>query len=442
MEKLKNNKFIISTLILIFGGAITKILGMIIKIITTRLIGTETLGIYMLLSPTFSLLIAISQLGFQFSISTLVAEEKSNNKKLILGLIPISLMINLFIMIFIIILSPFISSVLLKNNCLQLGIIGISFVLPFISISSIIRGYFFGKERMIPHVLTNIIEDILRIIILIIGIPYFLKKDVSSLIFFLIVSNIISELSSIIILICFLPKRKLSIKDFKSQKNYLKSIFDISIPSTSSRIIGNIGSFLEPIIITNILLKIGYSNTFIVLEYGIINGYVIPLLLMPSFFSNAISQSLIPVISKSVSKKKYKYALGKLKQAIIFSLSIGIPITILIMLFPSQILNFIYNTNEGVNYLRFLSPIFILLYIQSPLTSTMQSIGEAKKAMQGTIVGVILRTSILFLLSFFKIGLWPLVISISVSIIYVTIHHIINLKRFFDINKSKMNIVN
>ena len=62
------------------GGAITKILGMIIKIVTNRLIGVEGLGVYMLITPTFMLLIAIAQLGFPIAISKLVAEEKNNNK--------------------------------------------------------------------------------------------------------------------------------------------------------------------------------------------------------------------------------------------------------------------------------------------------------------------------------------------------------------------------
>ena len=57
------NKFIRSTVILLIGGAITKLLGMIIKIIMTRNIGSTGMGIYMLLSPTFMLLISLAQLG-------------------------------------------------------------------------------------------------------------------------------------------------------------------------------------------------------------------------------------------------------------------------------------------------------------------------------------------------------------------------------------------
>ena len=77
---MKKSKFIKSTIILLIGGFLTKLLGMIIKIITTRLLGTEGIGIYSLLMPTFGLLIAVAQLGFPVAISKLVAEETKNNK--------------------------------------------------------------------------------------------------------------------------------------------------------------------------------------------------------------------------------------------------------------------------------------------------------------------------------------------------------------------------
>jgi stage V sporulation protein B len=72
---------------------------MIIKIVTNRLIGVEGLGVYMLITPTFMLLIAIAQLGFPIAISKLVAEEKNNNKNLVFSSLPISLTINIIIMI-------------------------------------------------------------------------------------------------------------------------------------------------------------------------------------------------------------------------------------------------------------------------------------------------------------------------------------------------------
>lgn len=426
------SKFIRSTIILMIGGLITKILGMLIKIVMTRLIGTEGIGIYMLMNPTFMLLIALAQLGFPIAISTLVAKDRKDHKNLVFSILPLSLFLNLVIFIVLFMCASYLALELLHEPRCFYGLIAIGFVLPFISISSILRGYFFGKQRMVPHVVSNVTEDIVRLIILAVGIPIFLVKGIEYAIAFIILSNIASELTSIFVLFFFLPKKfTISKQDFKPKKKTIKEVLSISLPATGSRLIGSIGSFFEPILLTYVLLKIGYSNSFIVNQYGILNGYVLPLLLLPSFFSMAISQALIPVVSRNYEKKRYTYTKTKIRQAIGFSLLIGIPITILFCLFPEVFLHLIYHTNQGTNYLRVLAPIFILHYIQAPLTSSLQATGKAKTAMMGTLQGMFLRTLILFGASYLNIGMWGLVAAMASNVIYVTLHQYISVRKMF-----------
>lgn len=418
---MKNNKFIKSTIILLIGGFITKILGMIIKIVMTRLIGTEGIGLYMLIMPTFMLLITLGQLGFPIAISKLVAEDKKNNKNLVLSLIPISLIINIIIIVLMLLLSTFISNSLLNEPRINKALICTSLVLPFISISSLLRSYFFGKQRMMPHVVSNVTEDIIRLITIIIGVPIFLRNGIESALVFIVLSNIVSELTSIFVLFIFLPKKfKISKKDIIPNKNNVKEVLNISIPSTGSRIIGSIGAFFEPIILTFILLKTGFNNNYIVTEYGILTGYVMPLLLLPSFFTLAISQALLPIVSKSYSNRNYRYTKSKIKQAIFISLLIGIPVTLFFEFFPELPLKLIYNTTEGVTYLRILAPIFLLYYIESPLISSMQGMGKAKDSMKTTFRSTIYKIIILTIGTYF-FGMMGLVIAVSFNVIYVTI---------------------
>lgn len=430
---MKKNKFIKSTIILIIGGFITKILGMLIKIVMTRLIGTEGIGIYMLISPTFMLLISLAQLGFPIAISKIVAEDRVNNKNIVFSIIPISLLINILIIIFMLLTSGYIANNLLHEPRSYYALICTGLVLPFISISSILRGYFFGKQKMIPHVVSNVTEDIIRLIIIMIGIPIFLTKGIEYAVAFIVLSNIISEITSIIVLFFFLPKNfKLERKDFIPNATNMKNIFRISIPTTSSRLIGNIGHFLEPVIVTTILLQIGYTNTFIVKEYGIINGYAMPLLLLPSFFTAAISQALLPIVSNNYTKGNLKYTKNKIKQACLISLLIGIPATIIFELFPQVLLNYIYNTNEGINYIRFLAPICLLHYIQAPISSSLQAMGKATDSMKGTLIGMLLKTIFLIILCYLKIGLWGLIIAISFNIFFVTIYDLKKVQKYLN----------
>ena len=421
---MKNN-FIKSTVILIIAGLVTKVLGMVIKIALTRAISTKGIGIYSLILPTFNLFITLCSLGIPVAISKLISEHKNNNKKIVLSIVPITLIFNIFLMIILFLISPILSKYLLKNSVTYYPLIAIGFTLPFICISSILKGYFFGKEEMMPSSLSNIIEQLVRLFLTIWFIPKLIKYGLSTAITGVVLINIVSEFSSIIILLLFIPKNsKIYISDFKYDSSIVKDLLNISIPTMGSRLIGSLSLFLEPIILTYVLTNIGYSSDFITIEYGIVNGYVYPLLLLPSFFTLAISNALLPVVSNCYSNGNYKYTKYKIKQAIVLSLIIGVPCTLLFMSMPEYFLKLIYNTNEGIIYIKMIAPIFILHYIQSPLTTSMQGMGMAKKAMMGTLYGSIVKTILLFVLSLFKIGLWGLVIANLCNIIFVTIHHL------------------
>ena len=424
------DSFIKSTIILIIGGFLTKILGMVIKIVTTRLIGLEGISLYMLVFPTLSLFTSLAQFSLPISISKLVSENKYNNKNLIFSALPIILIVNLFLILIIIIFSKFISFNLLKDSRCYLPILCIALVLPFEAISNMLRGYMFGKQKMLPHVVSHILEQTIRLILTIMFIPYLLKKSIIYAICFLVGINMISETISIIILLLFIPNDVIIKKeDIIPKKNNIKNILDISIPNTSTRLIGNIGYFLEPIILTSAMLASGYSLKYITLEYGIVSGYTMPMLLLPGFFTGAISSSILPVISNSYSKGDFKNIKRKTKQAIFFSLMIGIPITILFLLFPSVFLKLLYDTTKGSNYLRVLAVPFLLYYIELPLSAVMQATNMSKKVMIDNLMGIILKIIILYLSSLLHIGIYGFIMSCSINIIIVTTMHIIRLKR-------------
>ena len=421
------NKFIKSTIILIIGGAITKILAMIIKIFLTRNIGETGIGLYMLILPTFNLFITLCTLSLSTSISKLIS-ERTNHRKIVLSIIPTSILYNFLLMFILIIFAPIISNYLLKNNLTYYPIIAISLTLPFICISSILKGYFYGNENMTPFVISNIIEQIIRLLLIIFLIPKLMPLGVKIATAGVVLINILSELSSIICLILFIPNKKININDFKLNKTILKDILNISIPTTGSRLIGSISYFLEPIILTSVLLSIGYNNDYITQEYGIITGYVYPLLLLPSFFTSAISTALLPIISSSYSKRNYKYTKKKLKQALFFSIIIGLTFTIIFILIPEILLKFIYNTTLGTKYIRIIAPFFLLHYIQGPLTSYLQATNMANIAMKGTFLGSIIKNILLIILPIF-IGIWGFIIASIINIFYVTIQHIYYTKK-------------
>ena len=422
------NKFIKSTIILMIGSLITKLLGFIIKIIFTRYVNTDTINLYSIIMPTYSLLITLASLGLPLAISNVIAKNKCSSKKVLFSIIPTTLLINILLIFLIFLIAPIISNNLLNNKDTYYPIISIAFVIPFVSLSSIIRGYFFGKQKMFPHTLSNIIEQIFRLLIIIIILPKILKYGTIITVSIYILINILSEIISIIVFLIFLPKNfTIKKEEIKPDIKIIKEIFAIAIPTTSSRIIGNVGYFFEPIILTFSLTLIGYSNNFVLTEYGIYNAYVLPLLTIPSFFVLALNTALIPEISKYAYDKNI--VKRRLKQSIIVSLLIGIISNTFVYLFTNNLLNIIFNTTKGIKYIKFLCPFFIFLYIEGPLASTLQALNYSKYTMFVTIITTVFKMITLFIFSLLHIGLYGLLISEIINIflvVYLNSKKIIN----------------
>lgn len=417
-NKIKNNIFLKSTLVLLFGGIIGKLVGFVLRIIVTRKLGPEGMGLYSLLAPTSALLSVIATLSYPTALSKIISEKSSRTKTLFTSIIPLSLIINIFIIVVTVLLAPTLST-LLKNETLYFPIICLSLVTPFISISSIIKGYFWGKQNMFPYMLSNFIEQVARLILITIFIDKFLSISLTHAISFIILVNAVGEVISQLVMMYFFPKNiKPSINDFN--KDDIKKIMNISIPSTSSKIIGSISYFLEPIVLTNVLMYVGYSKDFIVYEYGVINAYAMSLLLMPQFFTQNMATSLVPELSKYYSQGNKDMCKKRIKQIVLISSFIGAISTFIITLFPKFFLNILYHTTAGIDYIKILSPFTILFYIEYPLINALQALGKSKSAMKCTITSSIVRLISIATLSLLKIGMYSLILSIIINLLLST----------------------
>ena len=410
-----------NTVILTIGELITKVLGLVIRIISVRVVGEEGIGILMLVMPTFVLFMALASMGLPIAISRLVSTDKYDNKKLVLGIVPITLALNVIWISLLLLLAPFLSGTLLKNDLTFYPLMAIGFVLPFITISSILRGYYFGKQQMMPHIISLIVEQIVRIVLLILIIPVLMQVNLVVAIVALIISTGISELASIIVMIKMLPKKNAKKEYFKFDKKLTKLIFATGAPATGSRLIGSFSYFLEPIILTLVLTKVGFSLSYIVTEYAIISAYTFPLLLIPSFFMLALSNAVVPVVSKAFQNKQYAYLKKKVKQTLIGSFIIGLITTFILISFTKPLLELLFNTTQGVRYIQVLAPWFLLYYIQVPVTAILQSMGYAKQAMTSTLFGAIFKTLAIAIFAWLGFGILALVIATVINLLIVTI---------------------
>ena len=421
--------FFKSTLILLIGGFFTKLIGLLVKITYTRIIGTDGLALYALIAPTYSLLITLANFNMQLAISKKISSG-SKSKPIIINACYIMFFLNTLLILITFLLKDFISTTLLHNKDTLYPLLACSLTLPFISIGYIIKGYFYGKQKMAPHMISNVIEQSVKLIILNLVLPHLIPKGIVITVTALILINILTETTSIIVFLFFLPNHiKIKKEDLKYIKSTSQEILKITIPTISGRLIGNIGYFFEPIILTKVLLLTNNSLTYITKEYGIYNAYSISLLLFPSFFISAISNALLPEISKLHSTNNPTLVKKRINQALLGSLIVGLICTIFIYYNSSFLLDKLYKTTEGLNYIKILAPFFILFYLESPLTTTLIALNKIKTCTFISTTGIFLKLLVLAILGLLGFRIYSLIYAEIINIIYVTFLDFLFLKR-------------
>lgn len=417
---MSRSKLLKNTFILILGGMITKILGFIIKILYTRYLKSEGLSLITLIFPTYTLLLTISGFALPLAITKLIAEKKERKSKIIFSSLWIAAFINLLLIIITMLFANiFATNILHEPRCGFLIKI-LCFTLPFISVTSIIKAYFFGLENIKPIVFSNLSEELIKLMMVILLLPKFINKGTLYGVSFYLFINFMCEVISFFTLSIFLPKKiKIKNLDYKYDQKCITEISKISIPTLGGKIIGSIGYFFEPIIITNMLIIKGFDSSYIRLNYGYFQGYAIAILTIPSFFLMALSSNIIPAISKLKVTNKYENIKKLINKIIITIIIGGFLFTGTLFIYGKNIMNILYKTTKGYKYLKILLPYFILFYLESPLLTILQSLDQEKKVFKITTLGILVKYLTLLSLILLDIGFMSLIISEIINIIFI-----------------------
>lgn len=145
--------FLRGTLILIAAGMVTRMLGFVNRVVIARFIGEEGVGLYMMAAPTFFLATTLTQFGLPVAISKLVAEasargDHQKTKNILVMSLTITGVLSLIFTPLFLFFAPVMAETMLTDKRTLYPLLAITPVVPIIAISSVLRGYFQGKQNM------------------------------------------------------------------------------------------------------------------------------------------------------------------------------------------------------------------------------------------------------------------------------------------------------
>ena len=454
---MKKNSFINGALIATIGIVVTKFLGIIYIIPFYAIIGESNIALYGYAYTIYNLFLSLSTVGIPPAMSKLISEyntlEYYDTKERAYKLGK-KLLIVLGIVLFIIMFfgAPFIANQIMGNNTGGNSKESITFVIRVISTAilvvpylSVTKGYLQGHKFMLPSSVSQVLEQVVRIAVILIG-SYLcmrvLNLGVTNAIGVAVFGATVGALAALIYLLVKIRKNKKDIvritKDEKikqeekkiTNKFIIKKLLIYSVPFISFGLALSVYDYIDMTTIIGTLTNLGFKTTDAESVLGVINTTGNKLNSVVLAISTGLMTSLVPNITASFVKGDKKDVKKKVHQSFLMLLYVTMPMAVGLSILAKPVFYAFYGaSNWGPKVFCF--SIFVALFrcMFTTSISIAQSLNKFKNVFLSIIIGIVVKLILQVPLMhlFDNVGLYPFWGATTATLIGLTTSIITNL---------------
>ena len=389
--KKNSNSFLKGTLILTVGGIVVKVIGFLNWIILSRVLGGEGIGLYQMAFPIYLLALSVSSAGIPVAISIITAEKLAlNDFKGANRVFRVSLTVLTITGLFFSLLLYFGAKWLITYHFIHdarayYALLALAPAVFFVTILSSFRGYLQGCQIMTPTAVSQIVEQLVRVITMLVFASWLLPKGLEYAAGGASLGAAPGAVAGLLVLIYYYWKLN---KDFKrkiekqiitiqeSSMSIIKRIAKLALPVSLASIMLPIVANLDLFIVPARLEVAGYTVEQSTELFGYLTGMAVPLLNLSTILTAALATSLVPAISESFALNDKKRIYEQTASAMRISNLVTIPGFVALWLLAEPVSSLVYNAPEASHSISILSVGIFLLGIHQVTTGVLQGMGH------------------------------------------------------------------
>lgn len=406
-----------ATVILTLANLTSKILGFVYVIPFTLLVGAEGFVLFEYAYKPYAVLLILSTMGIPLGVSKIVSKYNQIGRPDIgvhllrsgivflgiIGLISFSLLYSM---------APNIARVVVDprdqtGNSLEEVIFVIrmvSFALLVVPPMAIVRGFFQGQQYMKPTAVSQVVEQLVRVFIIIVGTFVLIKlwgTDVVTAVGVATFGTVIGALSSCLVLYYYYKQNpsyfqvKLGVKSISYSSIY-KELFSYAIPIAIVSLAVPLYQMVDTFTINRALMAMGATQAEAETVNALI-GLVQKVILIPVALATGFAYTLVPAITSSYTAGDQGLLHEQMKKTYQSILVVTVPAVCGLFAVSSLAFGSAFGmkyATEGGWYLAWYAPIGILFSLFIITAAMLQGIAEQKQAMYSFFVGVMLKISL------------------------------------------------
>ena len=381
----QKQSFIKGAIIISLGGFISKILGAIYRIPLTNFLGGEGMGIYQMVYPLYCILLTVSASGIPTGIARLIssgngagAERRAFYLYGTVGIIG-----TIFMFMFAAPLASIQSEPAIRFCCIMLC--------PsvfFVSLLSVVRGYFQGKGNMYPTAITEVLEQVVKVALGCV-LSYVFRANLPLAVASTLFAVTVSEIIATAVALFWYFKRRSKLPLYRTPAAPYSSIVKFTVPLTLSAIALPASQLLESIA--------AVSATSL---YGIFSGCAITIINLPVSVTYGLAAASVPQISPLAEKGDIEGAKKKAFKALLITFAISAPAAVALFAFAPLAVRLIFSSLGGtektvlIELVRIMAVNAVTLSLVQTSSACLTSLGSPIKSTVTQWTSAILRVAL------------------------------------------------
>lgn len=400
-ENTKKGSFIKGAAILTAAGLTARVMGFGYRVILTRIIGAEGMGLYQMAYPIYTVLLVVSRSGIPVALAKLIADKIAADKKKEAYKIfkvarKMSFIVGLVISIIMALSAKPLISLLSLDPRSYYAVLAISPAIFVVSIMASYRGFFQGLQDMVPTAKSQIFEQFIRMFtmvgLVIILVPYGLDYAAAGASF----GAVSGAFGGLLILLYIYAKRKEKIFTFLesgydsielSSKSVVKRIISLGVPITLGALVMPLMSLVDLVFVPNRLQAAGYMVREATALYGMFAAVAMPLVNFPTIITVSLSASLVPAIAEAFTLGKEKLINYRTQTALRLTVLISLPAAAGLFLLAEPLTEIIFSEPGAAVPLRFVSWGVFFIALQQTSTGILTGIGRTSIPARNLMIG-------------------------------------------------------
>ncbi len=442
-KALRKNSFVEGTILATLSIFIVKIMGMLYVIPFYSMLDTDARSLYGISYSIYSIFLDISSAGLPIAISKIIKEYdtlgkiEAKERAYTIGrniIMTIALVVFSILFIF----APNIAHVLVGNNtsgnsyatiAMSVRCVSISLlVVPFLSVT---KGYLQGHNIIGVSSASQVIEQIVRIFIILAGsyiVIYHLHLSKTVAVCVAVTGAFFGAVFALFYILLKLHSHKKEqearIKEVDkdiSNKEIVKKIFSYAIPFIIIDTMFSLYAFVDMFLVLRTMGHIGFTGSQTQTISTYISTQATKISVIISSVAMGMTTSLIPTIVSAYTLKNYEEVNNKLNQALQMIIMISLPMALGLSLLSKPIWSVFYGIENKFGYRILSIAVFVSLIgnLFMITSSTLQSLNKFKLVYKSSILGLLtnMLLDVPMMLLYNKIGIPPYLGASTASLI-------------------------